>query len=248
MYEANVNEGADQDQAATDTAPTTVPAEHPVRGAWPDSLRAILMGRVARSEVPARRYWLRFLDAPLAKEFRDAGALDFDELVVAVPRILRCDEGHVHREMIEEWWEFAVRRRWLEPVGPRWGLTERAERDLRAEHERVNSPDPMHLAGSTWRWVIPTGLAGATGLLGGKYLTLDLAILAIAVVVIVGLLLGAAVSRVTDPSTDRRLARGACDWLNGRPMGWALGANRESAEFARLYDLGDSTIGGQRKI
>jgi hypothetical protein len=240
MYEADVNGGNDQDQAATTSAPAAMPVEDGAcDGRWPDSLRAILMGRVARSEVPARRYWLRFLDAPFAREIRDAGALDLDELVEAAPRVLRCEESRIGVETVREWWEFAMRRRWLEPVGPRWGLTERAERDLRAEHERINSPDPIHLAGSTWRWVIPTSLAGATGLLGGKYLTLDLAILAIAVVVIVGLLLGAAIARVTDPSTDRRLARRACDWLKGRPVEWALGADRRSADFARLYDLGD---------
>jgi hypothetical protein len=50
------------------------------------------MGRVARSKEPARRYWLRFLDAPLAKEFRDVGALDFDGLVDAVPGILRSSD------------------------------------------------------------------------------------------------------------------------------------------------------------
>jgi hypothetical protein len=49
------------------------------------------MGRVVWSEVPACRYWLRFLDAPLAKESRDVGALGFD--VGTVPRALavwRC--------------------------------------------------------------------------------------------------------------------------------------------------------------
>jgi hypothetical protein len=46
------------------TLATGVPAEDFTNAVWPDSLRAILMGRVARSEVPARRYWLRFLNAP----------------------------------------------------------------------------------------------------------------------------------------------------------------------------------------
>ena len=143
-------------------------AEGSARPDRSDSLRAILMGRVARSEEPARRYWLRFLDAPLAKEFRDAGALDIDGLVGAVPGILRCDESLVEKETIHEWWEFAVRRRWLEPVGLRWSLTERAEGDLRAEQERVNSPDPKRIARDLARWVIPTSLAGATWLLGVK--------------------------------------------------------------------------------
>jgi hypothetical protein len=205
--------------------------------AWPDSLFAILMGWVDRSQIPVRRYWLKFLDAPLASEIRAAGALDFDELASAVPRILQCDEDRVHRETIQEWWEYSKRRRWLEPVESLWGLTERAESDLRAEQERVNSPDTKRLAGNVSRWLIPGSLAGATGLLGAKYLSVDLAILAIAVVMIIGLLLAAATSRATDPSTDRWFARRACDWLEGRPVPWALGANRHPADFTRLYEL-----------
>ena len=187
--------------------------------------------------MPARRYWLRFLDAPLAGEIRAAGALDFDELVGAIPRILQCDEDRVHRETIQEWWEYSKRRRWLEPVESLWGLTEKAESDLRAEQERVNSPDVKRLAGNVSRWVIPGSLAGATGLLGAKYLSIDLAILAVAVVVIVGLLLAETFSRATDPSTNRWLARRACDWLEGRRIRPARGTNRGQVDFTRLYEL-----------
>lgn len=226
MTGTNVNEGNNQDPVATDAT---------YDGKWPDSLRAILMGQVARSEAPARRYWLRFLDAPLTSEIRAAGALDFDELTAAVPRILRCDEGWVKGETIQEWWEFAMRRRWLEPVGSLWGLTESADKDLRTERERINSPDPKRLAGSVWRWVVPTGLAGAAGLASGKYLVLEAAILVVVGVIVIGLLLGAAISRATDPSTNRWFALRACDWLEGRPVGWAFGANRKPADFTRLY-------------
>ena len=220
------------------TAPTSTPAEDSA-SVWSDSLRAILMGRVGRSEVPARRYWLRFLDAPFTQEIRAAGALDFDELADALPRILRWDESQIDRRTIEEWWEYAKRRRWLEPVGSRWGLTEKAEKDLRAEYERVNSPDTKRLAGHVSRWVIPGSLAGATGLLGAEHLSIELAILAIAGVIIVGLLLSEAFSRATDPSTDRWFARRACDWLEGRPIKLAFGANRKSADFTRIYELSE---------
>jgi hypothetical protein len=230
-----INMDAEDDTDGKLTLATSLPAEDSV-SAWPDSLSAILLGRVARSEVPARRYWLRFLDAPLTSEIRTAGSLDFDELADAVPRILRCEESRISRETIQEWWELAMRRRWLEPVGPRWGLTERAEGDLRAEQERVNSPDPKRLARDLARWVIPTSLAGATWLLGARYLSLDLAVLGLGIVIIVGLLLAAAFSRATDPSTNRGLARRACDWLEGRPVSWALGANRNPADFTRLYE------------
>lgn len=202
------------------------------------SLWAILTGRTPRSEVWVRRYWLRFLDAPLTSEIRAAGSLDFDELADAVPRILRCDEDRVDRETIQEWWEFAVRRRWLEPVGPRWGLTERADNDLRAEYERVNSPDPRRLAAGIARWVLPTGLVGAVGLLSAKYLSIDLAIVATAGVIIVSLLLAAAVIQVVRRPTDRWFARRACDWLEGRPIWPARGTNRGEAAFSRLDQVG----------
>jgi hypothetical protein len=204
---------------------------------WPDSLVAILLGRVARSEVPARRYWLRFLDAPLAGEIRAAGALNFDELMGAIPRILRCDQGRVETATIEEWWEYTKRQGWLEPAGSLWRLSDRALGDLREEHERVNSPDPRHLASGLARWVIPTSLVGAAGLASGRYLVLEAAILVMASVIIVGLLLAAATSRATDPPMDRWFARRACDWLEGRPVPWALGANRKTADFTRLYGL-----------
>jgi hypothetical protein len=217
------------------SAPASAPAEGSASAAWPDSLSAILLGRVARSEVPARRYWLRFLDAPLAGEIRAAGALDFDELVGAVPRVLRCDEGRISRETIQEWWEYSERRRWLEPVGSLWRLSNKALADLREEHERVNSPDPKRLARDIAHGVIPTSMAGATWLLGAKYLSLDLAVLSLGIVVIIGLLLSAAISRVTDPSTNRWFARRACDWLEGRSTRLAFGANRNPTEFSRLY-------------
>jgi hypothetical protein len=242
MYEDNVNAEDNKDGGNSVATPTTDPAESPAGDTWPDSLSAILLGRVARSEVPARRYWLQFLDAPLAREIRAAGALNFDELARAVPRILRCDESRVNRETIQEWWEYSERRSWLEPVGSLWRLSDRALGDLREEHERVNSPDPKHMASGLARWVIPTSLVGFAGLASGRYLVLEAAILVMAGVIVVGLLLAAATSRVTDSSMDRWFARRACDWLEGRRVPWAFGANRQPANFVRLYDGRDTRM------
>lgn len=132
-----------------------------------------------------------------------------------------------------------MRRRWLESVGSRWGLTERAEGDLRAEQERVNSPDPRHLAGGLARWVIPTSLVGFAGLVSGRYLVLEAAILVMAGAIVATLLLVAGAFRIVEPPMDRWLARRACDGLEGRPVPWAFGTNRESSDFTRLYDLSE---------
>jgi len=171
----------------------------------------------------------------LAGEIRAAGSLDFDELAAAVPRILRCDESRVEIATIEEWWEYAKRRGWLKPAGSLWQLSNKALADLREEHERVNSPDPRHLAGGLVRWVIPTSLVGFAGLASGRYLVLEAAILVMAGVIIVSLLLAAGMSRAIERPMDRWLARRACDWLEGRPVPWAFGTNRRSADFSRLY-------------
>jgi hypothetical protein len=230
-----INMDAEDDTNGKLTLATNMPAEDSA-DAWSDSLSAILLGRVDRSEVPARRYWLKFLDAPLAREIRAAGALNFDELARAVPRILRCDESRVNRETIQEWWEYSERRSWLEPVGPLWQLSNKALSDLREEHERVNSPDPRHLAGGLARWVIPTSLVGLAGLASGRYLVLEAAILVMAGVIIVSLLLAAGMSRAIERPMDRWLARRACDWLEGHRIRPARGTNHGQAEFSRLYD------------
>lgn len=172
-------------------------------------------------------------------EIHDAGALDVDELAVAVPRILRCADGRIGTKTIEEWWEYARRRRWLESVGSLCGLSEMARRDLHSERERVNSPNPKHLAGSVTRWVIPTSLVGLAGLASGRYLVLEAAILAMAGAIIATLLLVAGTLRMLEPALDRWLARRACDWLEGRPVPWTLGANHKPADFTRLYELSE---------
>jgi hypothetical protein len=140
---------------------------------------------------------------------------------------------------IKEWWEFAKRRRWLEPVGSRWGLTEKAEKDLQTERDRVNNPDPKRLAGSVAHLVIPTSLIGFAGLASGRYLQLDAAIFAMAAIIILSLLVVAGLSRAVDPPMDRWLALRACDWLEGRSIWPARGTNYDQADFSRLYHLAD---------
>jgi len=152
--------------------------------------------------------------------------------------------GRLSRETIQEWWEYSKRRRWLEPVGSLWGLSEMGSRDLRAERERVNSPDPKRLASGVTRWVIPTSIVGFVGLAGGRYLVLEGAILVLAGAIIATLLLVAGALRILEPSVNRWFARRACDWLDGRPVRWAFGTNHQPADFCRLYAAHDRRASG----
>jgi hypothetical protein len=240
MYEANMNGGDNQDQALATSALAALPVKQGRRrGRRPYSLLAILTGGVDRSEPPARRYWLRCLDAPFARAFRSAGALDVGELATEAPRILRCAEDQIDIATIEEWWEFSVRRGWLEATesGSLWRLTERARADLREERERINNPDPVRLAGNVARWALPTGIAGAVGIASGKHLELGVAILVVVGAAILGLLLAAGLWGLLEPRMDRSLACRACDWLEGRRIWPARGTNRGQAEFSRLYEM-----------
>jgi hypothetical protein len=213
-------------------------ARRPDHGAS-GSLFAILTGRASRSAVRARRYWLTFLDASLAREIRAAGAMDVKELAAVAPRVLGCDADRIGLETIQEWWEYTWRRGWLEPTGSRCRLSPTARAELRAESERVNSPDPKRLAGGLARWVILPSLTGTAVAVTRGSLSIEIAVLVIAAVIAVGLLITGAVSAVTDPVSDRWLARRACDWLEGRPLRAPFGASIKAAAFTRLYDAHD---------
>lgn len=202
-------------------------------GRW-QRLFVILTQRISHGDaLRLRRGWLRFLDALLAGEIRAVGALDLHELADAAPRILHCDKDRIRVETIEEWWEFAWRRGWLERAGRRCRLTETARADLRAERERVNSPDPRLLA----RGLIPIA-AGAAGLLS-RNLEVEAAILIVAAAIVVSLLLIAAVLRLIEPPFDRWLARLACDSLEGRLETRRLQTEQTWSPPKRLYDPGD---------
>jgi hypothetical protein len=162
-----------------------------------------------------RRGWLRFLDALLASEIRAAGALDLHELADAAPQILRCDKDRIRVETIEEWWEFAWRRGWLERAGGRCRLTETARGDLREQREQENSPDPKLWAREIARLAVAF-LAGAAGLFS-RNLEVTAAILIVASVIIVGLVLVAGIRRLIERPSDRWFARLACDSLEGPP-------------------------------
>jgi len=206
-------------------------------GRW-RRLFVILTERLSKGDaLRLRRGWLRFLDAPLAGAIRAAGALDLHELADAAPRILRCDKDRIRVETVQEWWEFAWRRGWLECAGRRCRLTETARTDLRAQREQENSPDPMLLA----RWIAGVTITSAAGIAGllSRNLEVVAAILIVAGVIIVSLILVAALLRLIERPFDLWFARLACDSLEGRPGTWRLSPEQTSSPPKRLYDPGD---------
>jgi hypothetical protein len=92
-----------------------------------------------RSEPRERRRWLRFLDFVLTDEIREAGALSREELMKMSARPLR---ERASRETIEEWWEYAHRRNWLEEHGTgRWRMTSLGREEVREIRRRVSGPE-----------------------------------------------------------------------------------------------------------
>jgi hypothetical protein len=186
-----------------------------------------------RSDPRTRRDWLRLLDPVLTDEIRDAGALSCDELVEMAARPLK---GQVSRETIEEWWEYAHRRGWLEEYDSRSRrLTSTAKADLHARRQRVAAPDPAEWAKTLLRWTV-AGVIGAATYLSGRYGAVWIAILIICVTVAVALFIASPIVRAFDRSSDRWLACRACDWLDGRRIALSISARSAvGGEVCRLY-------------
>jgi len=110
-----------------------------------------------RSDPRERRRWLRGLDFVLTDEIRDAGALSSEELMQMSAEPLRQQAS---RETIEEWWEYAQRRGWLEEhEAGRCRLTNlgREEvREIRRRGRRNRAPPSAmgagHPGGRPVRW------------------------------------------------------------------------------------------------
>jgi hypothetical protein len=171
-----------------------------------------------RSDPRERRGWLRGLDLVLTDEIRDAGALSHEELMQMAARPLK---ERASRETIEEWWEYADRRSWLEEHGAgRWRLTSIGREAVQERRRRASQPDPLAGARAITKWALAAGAIGAASLLSGKYLTTGLAILAACATIVLALLIAALISSLLDLPTDRWIARNACDWLDGRRFRW----------------------------
>lgn len=179
---------------------------------------------------------LRSLDALLAEEIRDAGALDPEELHKMATLLL--GQEVISQEIVCQWWEYAWRRGWLAEAGNRRRLTGVASADLQAARERADAPDLSKWAPEILRWLVAGGLASTVGLLSSKSdLGASLAIL----VVLGSLALALAISRPLLSLIDRPLdlftARQACDWLAGRPVRRNI-RWREHSEPRLLYETG----------
>jgi hypothetical protein len=188
-----------------------------------------------RSDPRERRWMLRFLDLLLTDEMRDAGAVSLDELVEMADRPFH---GLASRETIEEWWEYACRRSWLEEQeAGRWRVTGLGREELHERRRRASQPDPLAGARAVTKWVLAVGVVGVAGVLSDKYLTTEIAILVVCATIIVALLFVALIVWFVDPPLDRWIARRACDWLDGRRVGlWIRQLPAVEGEVRRLYE------------
>jgi len=145
------------------------------------------------------------------------------------------------RETIEEWWEYADRRGWLEGHGAgHWGLSSIGRSDIRELRQSISGPDPADWAKALMRWALPAGAIGAAVLLSDKDLTIGLAIVIISAIIVVALLLAALITRFLDPPLERWIARRACDWLDGRRVRWwILEHSAVEGEVRRLYEANE---------
>ncbi len=199
----------------------------------------------ARSDPRARRRWLRFLDPVLTDEIRDAGAVSREELMEMAARPL---DGLASRATIEEWWEYAHRRSWLEVHGTgRCRLTRTGRKELRMRRESVDGPDLADWAKTLMGWTLAGGAIGAASYLSGKSGKLWIAILAVCLIVALLLFVASPIARAADRPADRWFARRACDWLDGRPVRWSIRQHPAvEEEVRRLYEL-DEPEGPRRR-
>jgi hypothetical protein len=177
---------------------------------------------------------LRFLDLLLTDEMRDGGAVSLDELIEMADRPL---DGRASRETIEEWWEYACRRSWLEEQeAGRWRLTSLGRDELHERRRRASQPDPLAGAKAVIQWGLPAGVFASAVVLSDKSLTTAIALLVICGTVALSLLIVALIVWFIDPPIDRLIARRACDWLDGRRVRWWIRVlPAVEGEVCRLY-------------
>ena len=134
-------------------------------------------------------------------------------------------KGRASRATIEEWWEYAHRRCWLEQhVADRYRLTSIGREELRVRREDVDGPDLAEWAKTIVRWTLAGGAIGAAGYLSGKYGTVWLAVLGVCIAIALLLFIAAPFARLFDRPADR--------WVVGAPA--SRGQGRGGADRVSL--------------
>ncbi len=196
-----------------------------------------------RSAPRRRRRWLRELDSPLGREFEDAGALSCAELVeLSAEPLRRCASP----QTIEEWWQYAYRRGWLEDHGYECcRLTAFGRAELRDRRERDAWPEPGSIGRAILKWLLPAGAAGTFAVyLSGGLPASVVVIVAAAIVLGIGLIVVSPISRWLDRVAERLVAQHACRWLDDRPVRLARDGADQAVKATRLYGVDDPSPPG----
>jgi len=194
-----------------------------------------------RSDPRRRRIWLAQLDPILGEEIRQAGAVSCEELAALAERPLKATAGAA---TIEEWWEYAYRRSWIEEHTPgRCRLTDVGREGLARLRRSNAGTDPAELAKGLLKWIAPTGAVLATAYASSRHDGALAAILLIGMAVAVLLFIAAPLVKLLDGPLDRLIARRACRWLEDRELRFARRAP-VGRRADRVYGPGQSTATG----
>lgn len=195
-----------------------------------------------RSDPRRRRRWLQDLDSALGRELEEAGTLSCAELVELAVQPLR---GRGSSATIEEWWEYAYRRSWIEEHGDnRCRLTPAGLSGLLARRRSDAMIDLGALGRAILKWLLPAGALGASAYLAGRFPAWAASIVIVAAGIAVCLILTVPPMRWVHRLTARQDARYACDWLDDRYVRLARGGASPTRPAKRLYRDGDRSAPG----
>jgi hypothetical protein len=195
-----------------------------------------------RSDPRRRRWWLRDLDSPLGRELEEAGTLSCAELVEMAIQPLR---GRGSSATIEEWWEYAYRRGWIERHGyNRCRLTATGLSGLHARRGSDALIDHAALGRAILKWLLPAGVLGASSYLAGRFPSWTAMIVTIAFGVGVGLILVSPLMKSVNRLMARQEARRACDWLDDRSVFLVRHGASPANPASRLYCDDDRSAPG----
>jgi hypothetical protein len=185
---------------------------------------------------------LRDLDSPLGSELEEAGALSCAELVEMAVQPLR---GRGSSATVEEWWEYAYRRGWIEQHGDnRCRLTATGLSCLQARRRSDAVIDHAALGRAILKWLLPASALGTSAYLAAGFPAWTAVVVTIAVGVAVGLILVSPLMRPVNRLMARQGARRACDWLDGRSVFLVRGGASPTHPAKRLYCDGDRSAPG----